>query len=148
VIVLEGRAYVIEGGRNWFEIWVPQKPALWTQQKIVFPDIADAPRFAIDRSGSIVNGDCYWMVVEDDDLAEVIAAVGNSSFCTWFYDAACGNYLYAGRRRFMTQYIEHLPIPAPKRDLVDRIRELRISNDVEQLDALVWSSLGLKQPIG
>ncbi|MCY4456377.1 MAG: hypothetical protein OXB90_00325, partial [Acidimicrobiaceae bacterium] len=63
MIVLEGRAYVIEGGRNWFEIWVPQKPALWTQQKIVFPDIADAPRFAIDRSGSIVNGDCYWMVV-------------------------------------------------------------------------------------
>ncbi|MCQ3807599.1 MAG: N-6 DNA methylase [Acidimicrobiaceae bacterium] len=145
---LEGRAYLIEGGRNWFEIWVPQKPALWTQQKIVFPDIAEAPRFAIDRSGSIVNGDCYWMVVEDNDLAEVIAAVGNSSFCTWFYDAACGNYLYAGRRRFMTQYIERLPIPAPRRDLVDRMRELRISKDVEQLDTLVWSSLGLKQPIG
>ncbi|MXW74607.1 MAG: N-6 DNA methylase [Acidimicrobiaceae bacterium] len=142
---LESRTYVTQGSRNWFEIWVPQKPALWSRQKIVFPDIAEVPRFAIDRSGSIVNGDCYWMVVDDDDLAEVIAAVGNSSFCTWFYDAACGNYLYAGRRRFMTQYIERLPIPAPKRDLVDKIRELRVSEDLDRLDALVWTALGLKQ---
>ena len=108
---LESRKYVIAAGREWFEIWVPHKPALWKKPKVVFPDIAVSPRFAIDNSGAIVNGDCYWILIEDEDLAEVVTAVGNSSFCTWFYDVACGNFLYAGRRRFMTQYMNHLPIP-------------------------------------
>ena len=142
---LERRKYVIESGRKWSEIWVPQKPALWSQPKVVFPDIAESPRFAIDRSGAIVNGDCYWTVIDDEELAEVVVAVGNSSFCTWFYDAACGNFLYAGRRRFMTQYMERLPIPKPTPALVDEIRALRINDRADELDALVWSALGLKQ---
>lgn len=96
---LVARSYVIDAGRKWYEIWVPQSPAIWSRRKVVFPDIAEAPRFAVDESGAVVNGDCYWMVADDPDVAEVIVAVGNSSFCTWFYDAACGNLIYAGRRR-------------------------------------------------
>ena len=143
---LESRKYLIESGRKWYEIWVPQKPALWSYPKVVFPDIAELPRFAIDKSGSIVNGDCYWMVVEDDDLAELIVAVCNSSFCTWFYDTMCGNYLYAGRRRFMAQYIERLPIPRPDKHLIEEVREIRMADDLASLNALVWSAFGLKEP--
>ncbi len=142
---LKARRYVREAGRSWYEIWVPQKPALWERRKVVFPDIADQPRFAIDESGSVVNGDCYWMVVDDPDVAEVVAAVGNSSFCTWFYDAACGNFLYAGRRRFMTQYMQRLPVPRPTSALADRIRQLRSANELEALDALIWELVGLEQ---
>ena len=143
---LESRQYLIDSGRNWYEVWVPQRPALWGQQKLVFPDIAESPRFAIDQSGAIVNGDCYWILVEDDDLADVIAAVGNSSFCTWFYDRACGNHLYAKRRRFMAQYVKRLPIPKPTPSLVSVIRELRAAKDICGLDSIIWSSLGLEQP--
>ena len=142
---LEERKYVKAAGREWFEIWVPHKPGLWKKPKVVFPDIAASPRFAIDFSGAIVNGDCYWIIIEDEDLAEVVTAVGNSSFCTWFYDVACGNFLYAGRRRFMTQYMNHLPIPEPRRSLVDEIRSLRRANATEDLDALIWSALGIEQ---
>ncbi len=142
---LESRKYVIEAGRKWFEIWVPQKPALWSLPKVVFPDIAASPRFAIDRSGAIVNGDCYWIVIEDEDLAEVVTAVGNSTFCTWFYDATCGNFLYAGRRRFMTQYMERLPIPKPTSALAEEIRALRKDDQIEEINSLIWSALGIKQ---
>ena len=142
---LASRDYVKKSARKWFEIWVPQKPALWSRQKIVFPDISESPRFSIDRTGAIVNGDCYWMVVDDEDLAEIITAVGNSSFCTWFYDTVCGNFLYAGRRRFMTQYIERLPIPRPTSNLIRRIRECRFDENYAEVNRLVWSSLGFKE---
>lgn len=143
---LQSRKYLLESGRKWYEIWVPQKPALWSYPKVVFPDITELPRFAIDKSGSVVNGDCYWMIIEDDDLAELIVAVCNSSFCTWFYDTMCGNYLYSGRRRFMAQYIERLPIPRLDNHLIEEVREIRMTNDLESLNALVWSAFGLKEP--
>jgi adenine-specific DNA-methyltransferase len=145
---LESRSYVIDAGRQWYEIWVPQKPALWRRRKLVFPDIADSPRFAVDESGAVVNGDCYWMVVEDPDVAEVLMAVGNSSFCTWFYDSACGNFLYAGRRRFMTQYIERLPVPKPTPALADLIRQLRSDERFDELDNLIWEQVGLEKVVG
>ena len=42
---LGSRSYVTGAGRSWYEIWVPQKPALWQRPKVVFPDIAESPRF-------------------------------------------------------------------------------------------------------
>src|SRR5207245_1382098 len=62
---LEARKYVIDAGRKWYEIWVPQEPGLWTRPKLVFRDITEKPTFWIDSSGGVVNGDCYWMVTED-----------------------------------------------------------------------------------
>ena len=62
---LKNRQYVLDGGREWFEIWVPQKPSSWAIPKIVFPDISVHARFALDRSGAVVNGDCYWISLAD-----------------------------------------------------------------------------------
>lgn len=113
---LRGRKYVIEGGRQWFEIWVPQRPALWKQPKIVFPDISEEARFALDTSGSVVNGDCYWISLSDlpsEDIGFLMLAVGNSKLGLRFYDTVCGNKLYSGRRRWITQYVNRLPLPNP-----------------------------------
>nr|WP_254207294.1 N-6 DNA methylase [Nocardia alni] len=113
---LAARDYVTGGGREWFEIWVPQRPDLWRHPKLVFPDISVAPRFALDRSGAIVNGDCYWISLPDigsDPLAYLLMAVANSTLGLRFYDAVCGNRLYAGRRRWITQYVARLPVPDP-----------------------------------
>jgi len=113
---LEGRRYVIEANRAWFEIWVPQNPASWQQPKLIFTDISERPTCWIDTTGAIVNGDCYWMIPtrpEDSDLLWLALAVGNSTFIEEFYDHKFNNKLYAGRRRFMTQYVEQFPIPDP-----------------------------------
>ncbi|MDQ3406057.1 MAG: Eco57I restriction-modification methylase domain-containing protein, partial [Actinomycetota bacterium] len=113
---LEARAYLARARREWFEIWVPQRPSSWRGPKIVFPDISPEPRFTIDRSGAIVNGDCYWISVDElggDDMAWLVLGVANSSFGTRFYDDVCGNRLYAGRRRWITQYVARLPLPDP-----------------------------------
>lgn len=111
---LESRTYLADAGRAWYEVWVPQDPRLWQRSKIVFRDISETPCFWLDTSGSIVNGDCYWMVADNpmyEDLLWVILAVANSTFIEDFYDMCFNNKLYAGRRRFVSQYVERFPIP-------------------------------------
>jgi adenine-specific DNA-methyltransferase len=112
---LTRRKYVIDSGREWYEIWVPHNPADWSLPKIVFPDIAAESRFFLDRCGAVVNGDCYWITLrpgQEADWLLLMLAVANSSFITRFYDIAFHNQLYAGRRRFMTQYVKQFPLPA------------------------------------
>jgi hypothetical protein len=156
---LEGRRYVVEAGRNWWEIWVPQRPSEWALPKLVFPDISDQPRFSIDYSGSVVNGDCYWLALpteKDESLGRLAMAVANSSLGTRFYDQVCGNKLYSGRRRYITQYVERFPLPDPDGPEARKIVEL-VGNIVEgdagaelseveaELDQLVWRSFGFEE---
>jgi adenine-specific DNA-methyltransferase len=113
---LRSRRYVTDAGREWYEIWVPQRPSKWASPKIVFPDISENPQFAIERSGAVVNGDCYWICCADlpsMDIAYLMLAVANSSLGARFYDSVCGNRLYSGKRRWITQYVEKLPLPNP-----------------------------------
>ena len=149
---LEGRKYVIEAGRKWYEIWVPQDPRAWDRPKLVFRDIAEHPTFWIDLDGSVVNGDCYWLVAEDPadaDLLWLAVAIANSTFIERFYDLRFHNKLYAGRRRFMTQYVENFPLPDPRSSLGTSIiaKAKRMHKGIpsryteflqQELDAMVW----------
>ena len=149
---LERRAYVLKSGREWFEIWVPQDPEAWSQPKLVFRDITDIPCFWLDFEGSVVNGDCYWLTAEryGSDVLWLAAAVGNSTFIEEFYDHRFNNKLYAGRRRFITQYVEQFPLPDPAtplaKQLVAEAKALYDEFDATRamhLDALVWQAFGV-----
>lgn len=159
--VLEARTYVVEAGRNWFEIWVPQDPSAWSMPKLVFPDISDKPVFWIDTDGGVVNGECYWVCSEnegEEDLLWLALAVANSTFIEMFYDHKFNNKLYAGRRRFITQYVEQFPLPNPARaeaqviiSLVRKIHAATPSSEADtlaaQLNELVWSVFGLSEKV-
>ena len=78
---LSRRQYVIDSGRQWYEIWVPHNPKEWSLPKIVFPDIAAEPRFFLDRSGAMVNGECYWITLRPGAAGRLAAAdVGRGQF--------------------------------------------------------------------
>lgn len=155
--ILEARTYVTSAGRRWYEIWVPQDPAAWSAPKLVFPDIAEKPIFWIDNDGSVVNGDCYWLRCEgtaNPDYLWLALAVANSRFAEAFYDHRFHNKLYAGRRRFITQYVEHFPLPDPDSEVArmmigfaKQIYDLTPSNEADvlasKLDSLVWRAFGL-----
>lgn len=154
---LESRSYVIEAGRKWYELWVPQDPQAWAAPKLVFRDISERPTFWIDLEGSIVNGDCYWLVADrhdNDDLLWLAAAVANSTFVEAFYDHRFNNKLYAGRRRFITQYVEQFPVPDPalplSQDIIAHAKAIyeanhsdKVSGMEEMLDTMVWKVFGL-----
>ena len=155
--VLEGRPYVSEAGRKWFEIWVPQDPNGWSDMKLVFRDIAAKPSFWMDFDGSVVNGDCYWLSCKNPERAGLLwlaLAVGNSSFIEAFYDRRFNNKLYAGRRRFITQYVEKFPLPDPRSAVAERVVQVAKelynlipspkAEEVEKtLDKLVWEAFDL-----
>lgn len=154
---LESRNYVVEAGRRWYEIWVPQDPSAWAAPKLVFRDISDRPIFWLDLAGTVVNGDCYWLAPDsesNEDLLWLAAAVANSTFAEAFYDHRFNNKLYSGRRRFITQYVEQFPLPDPECELSREI--IRCTKAVyaiagtpmstvleEQLNAMVWKAFGL-----
>jgi len=154
---LEARKYLIDAGRNWYELWVPQDPSAWPLPKLIFPDISEKPIFWMDTDGGIVNGECYWLTCENQSeqhLLWLALAVANSTFIEVFYDHRFNNKLYAGRRRFITQYVEQFPLPDPKStaaieiiSLTKRIYEATPSKEAEgliaELDARVWSIFGL-----
>jgi len=154
---LEGRTYVLEAGRQWFEIWVPQDPASWDHPKLVFRDISESPTFWIDLDGTIVNGDCYWMMTEkggDTDHLWLAVAVANSSFIESFYDRSFNNKLYAGRRRFITQYVEQFPLPDPTlpsshlivalaKQIYEQAGDPEANDIGVRLEKLIWNSFGV-----
>ena len=159
--VLERRRYVLAAGRAWYELWVPQDPNIWPVAKLIFRDIAEKPTFWIDRDGSVVNGDCYWLTcatasseAERDDMLWLAAAVGNSTFIERFYDYRFNNKLYAGRRRYATQYVEQFPVPDPNgpigQAIVKRARRIETyvgnagtSEAEQELDSMIWEAFGV-----
>ena len=154
---LESRKYLIEAGRNWYELWVPQDPAAWPLPKLVFPDISEKPMFWMDTSGGVVNGECYWLQCknqDEQDLMWLALAVANSPFIEVFYDHRFNNKLYAGKRRFITQYVELFPLPKPDSpesieiiNLTKVIYEKTPSAEAEklgfELEQLIWNAFGL-----
>jgi adenine-specific DNA-methyltransferase len=154
---LEARTYVVEAGRCWYELWVPQDPAKWEAPKLVFKDISERPTFWLDLEGTIVNGDCYWLSCDRSDQEDFLwlaAAVANSTFAEAFYDHRFHNKLYSGRRRFITQYVEQFPLPDPRTGLASEIIAMAkaIYNAASstqatalegELDLMVWASFGL-----
>lgn len=124
---LAGRNYVMKANRNWYEIWVPQNPASWSNRKIIFRDISEKPEFWLDESGAIVNGDCYWIDIDSSVFEETIylaLAIVNSRFIEEYYDAKFNTKLYSGKRRYMTQYVEQFPIPNPNTSQAKQAIEL------------------------
>ena len=155
--ILQKRKYLMDSGREWYELWVPQNPDAWQHQKLIFRDITAQPMFWVDLDGMVVNGDCYWWSPDDsrDDILWLAVAVGNSRFITQLYDYRFNNKLYAGRRRFMAQYVDKFPLPAPEsvagkaiiktaRQIFDRTPSADVQRLHDEIDQMIFRAFGLR----
>lgn len=153
---LASRTYLEEAHRLWYEMWVPQNPALFKMPKLVFPDISLEPRFAYDTTGAIVNGNCYWIVAQnpkEEELLYLIEGVANSRLMMKYHDLRFNNKLYSGRRRYLTQYVEKYPMPNPEniysQKVIEIVKQLNACHDetaknclIEDLNANVEKAFG------
>ncbi|AWH85396.1 modification methylase [Flavobacterium album] len=140
---LKARKYLIESGRQWFELWVSHRPDQWKYPKLVFPDISLKPRFYFDEEGKIVNGNCYWIVAEKEEDVEkllLIQGIANSKLMTKYHDLVFNNKLYSGRRRYFTQYVEKYPLPDISsyegKEIISIVKLLNQSNDEVEVSRL------------
>ncbi len=155
---LEGRKYVVDAGRRWYEIWVPQNPAEWELPKIVFPDISPDARFFLDRLGCIVDGNCYWITTNelgDEELLLLMLGVANSKLMARYHDLVFQNKLYSQRRRHLTQYVAKYPLPdrdqAASRKIAEAVADLVTDSIgrhderrlVNKVDRLVAEAFGM-----
>jgi len=153
---LSSRKYVIEAGRKWYEIWVPHNPNTWKFPKLVFPDISPYPRFYLDESGRIVNGNCYWISAENNKQTELLLllqGICNSKLMTKYHDLMFNNKLYSGRRRYFSQFVEKYPLPKQDdknyQSIIDLVKIINGSEKVDnknldQLESLISNAYGFK----
>lgn len=152
---LDGRNYVKQAKRQWFEIWVPQNPAAWSKGKIVFRDIAEQREFWWDDTGAVVNGDCYWIEIRPEvsrELVYLALAVANSKFIEKYYDIKFNNKIYGNKRRFQSQYVEQFPLPSLEsvyaQEAIQLVQNIITTqtislDDNQRLDELVLQMFGV-----
>ena len=158
-VKLSSRKYLIDAGRKWFEIWVPHNPNIWKFPKLVFPDISPYPRFYLDESGKIVNGNCYWISAENNeqtDLLLLLQGICNSRLMTKYHDLMFNNKLYSGRRRYFSQFVEKYPLPKNDehnyQSIIDLVKIINSSKEldnklIEKLESLISNAYGFSDVI-
>ena len=111
---LAKRKYLKRANREWYEIWVPQRPDIMSKNKVVFPDISPNAKFMYDNNGLFVDGNCYWITVKpnvDEKYLLLATAVANSDVMQKYHTIKFQNVLYSGRKRYITQYVKEYLLP-------------------------------------
>jgi SAM-dependent methyltransferase len=114
---LEGRRYVLEAGRQWFEIWVTQQiDLLSAPRKLVFPDFAVRNTFALDSTGAYVGSSAGFAVphpsLSDTDLWYV-AFLLNSPLYEFIHQRFLGTSILSKRHRYWIRHVAAYPLPWP-----------------------------------
>ena len=160
--VLEKRTYVIKSGKKWYEIWNPRNVESFEQTKIITPNLSRNNNFALDSNRFYLDHDCYGIILKDKKLSTYKYVLGllNSKVLEFFLKQispyASGKYY-----RYMTSYLEQLPICEPETEKekraaesviekVDEILKLKKKDEnsdtkklEEQIDELVFKLYGM-----
>ncbi|WP_036292747.1 Eco57I restriction-modification methylase domain-containing protein [Methylosinus sp. PW1] len=147
--------------QKWFELQQAQLAyrAGFAAPKIVFPDISQGPKFALDESGGLIDATCFCLPCADLALLAFL----NSRLC-WFVLHSVSNPLRGGkwRLRLKAQYLEPLPLPDLASPVAERLAALarancvaaaepdaagRLAAEIEsrerEIDALIYDLFGL-----
>ena len=97
----------VGGNYRWYELQAsPGDTERFERVKIIFPDIAKEPRFALDTKNFYVNDTTFVIPAHDLYLLGIL----NSSSVKMFY-FEISPQIRGGYLRFKRQYVEKIPIP-------------------------------------
>lgn len=114
------------GHSTWYGLRECSYYDAFNSPKIIFPDIAAAPRFSLDLDGFLIPDGAFFMSSNDPAILGLL----NSSVADFYFKATCntiGTANRGGRLRFKKAYVGSFPIPrrTPKnRSVMEKIARL------------------------
>ena len=127
--------------QEWYELQQPQMrfAPLLDGPKLIFPDIATEPRFALDTGGHYGTNTTYFIPRQDLYLLALL----NSRLAFFFFRQICaglegGDEIYL---RFFGQYLEGFPIPS-----ADQKQQRSMSESAMQMLSLRADEAKAKNP--
>ncbi len=117
-------------GQFWWELRSCAYYQEFEGPKIIYPDIAQHPKFLLDESGSFSSNTTYFIPVTDMQLLGLL----NSKLVWWFYGTITAS-IRGGFVRYFSQYMEQIPIKfeSSQNDTI-RIRAQKILADPDGPD--------------
>jgi len=125
---LRGRPYFDRSGKNWYELWCPRDPALYTTPKIVGPEIAIRGEFTLVEAPLFINNKLKGLIPRDDARESIhyLLALLNSSVLVYLHRLIAppkgGNFFEVKTRVMGKLPIHRLNLDVPEeRALHDKI---------------------------
>ncbi|WP_181304359.1 TaqI-like C-terminal specificity domain-containing protein [Rufibacter sp. XAAS-G3-1] len=106
------------GAYKWFEI--QDNVAYYNdfdKEKIVWIELTDSPKFALDTKGYYLNNTIFFMT---GDHLKYLLAYLNSRLCEWYFDKIAATS-GVGTRRWIKIYIDQICVPNPSMDFETKI---------------------------
>ena len=136
-------------GKFWWELRSCTYYEEFEQPKIIYPDIAQSPKFTWDNSKSFLGNTAY--IIPTDELW--LVGLLNSKLVWWFY-LNISSIIRGGFVRFIAQYMGTIPIPPAsdnrKAPIVERLQSILADPDgpdvprlEREIDALIYQLYNL-----
>ena len=142
--ILRKRSYLIDAGRKWYEIWNPRDPTNFEQPKIITPNLSKNNNFAFDEEGKYyLDHDCYGIILKNKSKEHYlyVLALLNSKVLE-FYLKRISPYASGKYYRYMTGYLEKLPIKLPETE-----DEKKIASKIVEIVDKILEKVKIEQRI-
>jgi len=108
---LKGRPYFEKSSKNWYELWCPRNPSLYTKYKIIGPEITNCGNFTLSRNHLFINNKLKSLVLKENihEKIEYILGLLNSRLLVYLHKLIAppkGNNYYEVK----TAIVSKLPI--------------------------------------
>jgi len=119
--------------KEWFELWNPRSYNWFSQPKIITPNLSTENTF--DEDGVFLDHDCYGIILKDKKRDNYLYILGllNSNLLE-FYLKQISPYASGKYYRYMTGYLEKLPIKLPESPEEEKIADQIIKKVDEILE--------------
>jgi hypothetical protein len=135
---LNSRAFVTKkSSKEWFEYPNAGHPSVFIEPKIIVPDISTCNNFSIDRDGFFCLKTCYTINTKSTFNIHFLLGILNSNLLE-FYFKRISPFISGGYYRYMSGYLEQLPIRFPQTPEEEALAS-QITSCIEQILAQVKS---------
>jgi tRNA1(Val) A37 N6-methylase TrmN6 len=110
---LSKRDYLIDSGREWYEVWVHQNPDDFDGQlKILTSDLSSNNMFTLDKNRFFCLDSCYYIILREksEDQYKFTLGLLNSKVIEFIHKRVASTYVYSNKYRYMTSYMRDYPI--------------------------------------